>query len=125
MAEADATRAEQFPAQDRLQVVTETVDGAHVVTPAGEIDHHNRQLLGDALQPPHGHAPRTVVDLRRVTFMDSTGINTLLAAHQSHTANGGSLRIAAPSSVVTRLLGIVGVDQVIPCHDTLENALAD
>ncbi|MBM9623880.1 STAS domain-containing protein [Streptomyces zhihengii] len=123
MAEEDGTRSEQPGYYDRLQVSTEAIDGVRVVTPAGEIDHHNVQPLSDALQSPQGRAIRTVVDLRRVTFMDSTGINTLLAAYQSHRASGGSLHIAAPSSVVIRLLSMVGIDQVIPCHDTLDSAL--
>jgi stage II sporulation protein AA (anti-sigma F factor antagonist) len=56
--------------------------------------------------------------------MDSTGVNILIHAHQTITAAGGRLRLAAPTQPVKRLLQIVGVDTVMDCNDTLEDALA-
>ena len=43
--------------------------------------------------------PRTVVDLSGVTFMDSSGINVLVAAHQSMSDAQGWLLIAGPQSL--------------------------
>ncbi|MFD4552675.1 STAS domain-containing protein [Streptomyces sp. NPDC058466] len=68
--------------------------------------------------------PRIVVDLSRVTFMDSTGINIFIAAHRSLTEAGGWIRLAAPTEAVLRLLQIVGVDAVIDCRETLRQALS-
>ncbi|WP_020124359.1 hypothetical protein [Streptomyces canus] len=47
-----------------------------------------------------------MIDLRRVTFMDSTGINILIAPPERHGA-GGWLRLAAPTD----------------CHPTLRETL--
>jgi anti-anti-sigma factor len=64
-----------------------------------------------------------VVDLSGVTFMDSSGINVLIAAHQSMSAAQGWLRIAGAQESVLRTLQLVGLDQVIGCHPTVEQAL--
>jgi stage II sporulation protein AA (anti-sigma F factor antagonist) len=66
-----------------------------------------------------------VVDLSRVTFMDSTGINIFIAAHRSLTEADGWIRLAAPTVAVMCLLQIVGVDAIIDCHETLHQALSN
>ncbi|MFC9284631.1 STAS domain-containing protein, partial [Streptomyces collinus] len=57
------------------------------------------------------------------TFMDSSGINILIAAHRTLTDTGGHLHLARPTQTVLRTLQIVGIDTVIDCHTTLPQAL--
>ncbi|MFF7892495.1 STAS domain-containing protein [Streptomyces sp. NPDC007907] len=40
--------------------------------------------------------------MRQVAFMDSSGINILIAVHQAVTAAGGWLRLADPAGSVMR-----------------------
>ncbi|MFE7838754.1 STAS domain-containing protein [Streptomyces sp. NPDC057474] len=55
-----------------------------MVTLRGETDHAVTNELTEALLSYNGATPpRTVVDLSGVTFMDSSGINVLIAAHQA------------------------------------------
>ncbi|MFF7756019.1 STAS domain-containing protein [Streptomyces sp. NPDC007971] len=56
---------------------------------AGEIDHHTGDALSQALDFSGMPCPRVVMDLRQVAFMDSTGINILIAAHRALTEAGG------------------------------------
>jgi stage II sporulation protein AA (anti-sigma F factor antagonist) len=91
-----------------------------VLSLAGEVDHDSGPVLRQALDTGD---TRVVVDLSQVTFMDSTGINILIAAHNALTTAGGWLRLAAPTGPVLRTLQIVGVDAVIDCRDTLRQAL--
>nr|WP_055713778.1 STAS domain-containing protein [Streptomyces torulosus] len=100
------------------------VDGVRVVTLRGEIDHTVKNKLTEALLS-YGSVtpPRTVVDLSGVTFMDSSGIKVLIAAHQSMSDAQGWLRIAGAQASVLRVLELVGLDQVIGCHPTVEQAL--
>lgn len=107
-----------------LSVVATATDGIRVLSLSGEIDHHSGAILQQALDEVDASFPRVVLDLRQVTFMDSSGINILLAAHHTFTGAGGWLRLAAPGSAVKRTLSIVGVETVIGCHDTLRQALA-
>ncbi len=114
---------ENLPQPDRLQVTADATDEIHVLTPAGEIDHHTGDTLRQALDAISTPRPRVVVDLHQVTFMDSSGINILIAAHRALTDAGGRLRLARPTAPVLRTLQIVGIDTVIDCHTTLPEAL--
>ncbi|MEV6838363.1 STAS domain-containing protein [Streptomyces sp. NPDC051133] len=98
-------------------------DGIRVLTVAGEVDYDTGAQLQQALDVSDTSHPRIVVDLRKVTFMDSSGINVLLIAHREITEAGGWLRLAAPTDAVLRTLRLVGIDEVIPCSPTLADAL--
>lgn len=116
----DSDRPEQ---PDRLSTATTVTDGVRVVTLAGEIDHDTCAQLTHALRMQDAGPPRIVIDMGQVTFMDSSGINILIAAHQDLTEAGGWLRLAAPTGAVLRVLQLVGVDQFIACHPSLNEAL--
>jgi anti-anti-sigma factor len=106
----------------QLSIDHTAVDGIRVLTVRGEIDHDVKDVLSEALLAPDS-APRTVVDLSGVTFMDSSGINVFVAAHQSMSDAHGWLRIAGAQAPLLRLLELVGLDEVISCHPTVEQAL--
>ncbi|WP_030230410.1 MULTISPECIES: STAS domain-containing protein [unclassified Streptomyces] len=108
----------------RLSVGHTAVDGIRLVTLRGEIDHETKDVLTEVLLSCDGATPpRTVVDLSGVTFMDSSGINVFIAAHQQVSDAGGWVRIAGAQQSVLRVLQLVGVDTLISCHATTEQAL--
>ncbi|MFE2492272.1 STAS domain-containing protein [Streptomyces mirabilis] len=110
---------------DRFSVQPVVVDGVLVVTVHGEIDHAVKDLLSQALLSEDGTVPppRIVADLSGVTFMDSSGINVFINAHHRVSKAQGWLRIADAQESVARLLHLVGIDQIIDCHPTVEQAL--
>ncbi|MFE3034778.1 STAS domain-containing protein [Streptomyces canus] len=100
-------------------------DGITVLGLDGEIDHQSVGALTQALaRADAAVGRRVVIDLSRVTFMDSSGVNALIAAFQSAGAAGGWLRLVVVRGAVLRTLQLVGLDTVIPFHETLEDALA-
>ena len=109
----------------RLSVERKVVDGVRVVTVRGEIDRRRQDVFGEALlSEDDAVAPqRIVVDLSGVTFMDSSGINVFVAAYQQVSGAQGWLRIAGAQDPVLHVLQLVGLDTVIPCHPTVEQAL--
>ncbi|WUI51772.1 STAS domain-containing protein [Streptomyces sp. NBC_00414] len=110
----------------RLSIDHDSVNGIRVVTLHGEIDHPVTHRLSDALAFPDDATPlRIVVDLGDVTFMDSSGINILITTYQRANDTQGWLRIAGAQEAVQRVLHIVGVDELIDSHPTLEQALHD
>ncbi|MFD5478537.1 STAS domain-containing protein [Streptomyces hawaiiensis] len=109
----------------RFFAIHRMVDGVRVVTVEGEIDHHVRELLSAVLLSGYGAEPpsRIVVDLGGVTFMDSTGINIFIAAYQAVSASEGWLRIAAAEKPVLHVMQLVGIDALIACYPSVEQAL--
>jgi anti-anti-sigma factor len=113
-------------ARPGLSIDHTAADGIRVVTMRGEIDHAVTEEFTEALLSySSATPPRTVVDLSGVAFMDSSGINALITAHQNMSNAQGWLRIAGAQAPVLRVLGLVGLDQVIGCHPTVKQALTD
>ncbi|MDX2592049.1 MULTISPECIES: STAS domain-containing protein [Streptomyces] len=125
MTEEEVADPQNLPQPDRLQVTADATADIHVLTPSGEIDHHTGDTLRRALDAASTPRTRVVVDLHQVTFMDSSGINILIAAHRTLTDAGGRLRLARPTDSVRRTLTIVGIDTVIDCYTSLPEALKD
>jgi stage II sporulation protein AA (anti-sigma F factor antagonist) len=83
------------------------VDGdACVVMAAGEVDMASAPQLSDALADVHG---RVILDLARVTFLDSSGINVLVRARNRLRAESGDLTIRNPQDNVRAVLKVVGL----------------
>ncbi|MEU2588327.1 STAS domain-containing protein [Streptomyces avermitilis] len=109
---------------ERLTIAhTTTPAGIGIVSLRGEIDHQTAAPVRDALRGACDNTPYTVVDLSDVTFVDSSGINALVHAHQTVSAADGWLRLAGCQDPVLRVLHIVGLDTVIACYPTLQHAL--
>ena len=51
-----------------------------------------------------------MLDLRDLSFMDSSGLGALMGLYRRAVAEGWTLLLAAPQPQVTRLLQITGVD---------------
>jgi anti-anti-sigma factor len=109
--------------QVRLRTEQQTADGGVIVTVTGEIDLDTTDILADALARAADTAPVVVADLTAVTFLDSTGISTLLRAHHALTARGGRLALAGAHHTAFRVLDLTGVDTVIPLYPTVAQAL--
>lgn len=107
----------------RLAVVATATDGIRVLSLAGELDHDSGETLRQALAATGTEKPRIVLDMRQVTFMDSTGVNILIAAYRTISEAGGWVRLAAPSKTVLRVVQLVGIDHLIACRPTLRGAL--
>jgi len=67
---------------------------------------------------------RVVLNLRLVKFINSTALGAIIKASKSLAAKGGKLVIARPSTFCRDIITKVGVDRVVPIHDTDEAAVA-
>lgn len=99
-----------------LRVTVTVIDPHHVrVALSGEIDLRNATDLGATLrQHLDQHQPATVeVVMSQVGYIDSTGIGVLAGAHAHARHTGGELWVVAPSSMVKRVLGLVGLLEIV------------
>ncbi|MDX8147323.1 STAS domain-containing protein [Lentzea sp. BCCO 10_0061] len=96
-------------------------DGVPIVAVTGEVDIATAPLLRAELMTQLAQSPvALVVDLREVTFFDSSGIGALLTAHRQ----ASDLRVVADKTPVLRTLHFSGMDTVFRVHPTLTEALA-
>ena len=65
---------------------------------------------------------RHVVDLREVTFLDSTGLGILVSDHKRLRDRDGSLHVVTTPGIVSRVFRLTGVDRVVPLVATVEEA---
>jgi len=102
------------------------IDGVPVVSTPPEIDTTTADQLRVALLRASRHrSPVIVVDMTGTSFCDSSGIQTLAAAHRRALAEGGELRLVLPEGgTVPRILALSGVGRFIPCFTHLKEALA-
>ena len=77
-----------------------------VIIAEGELDLVGGPLLDTAVEAAEAAGEQVVIDLSKVTFVDSSGLRCLIAASQRAARNGQRVRLVAPTTVVTRLLEI-------------------
>ena len=95
-----------------------------VVRLTGELDLYNAEVVREALTEAAGREPeRLVIDLRDVSFLDSTALGVLIEA-RSKLSNRRSFLLAAAGLEARRALEISGLDRHFELHDTVEGALA-
>jgi anti-anti-sigma factor len=89
------------PERDRVRVLlTGEVDLATV----GTVEEQLRELLDAGFD-------QVVMDLRRLSFMDCSGVRMLIAVDRRARERGGRLGIVCATGQVRRLLALSGVDR--------------
>ncbi|MCW2991608.1 MAG: hypothetical protein JWM73_2202 [Solirubrobacterales bacterium] len=98
----------------------DTGDERVTFTPRGELDLATAPELEEKVLSAVREGGRSVVlDLRELTFMDSTGVRTIVAAHQVAEQTGHDLRVVRPprESAVSRVIEISGIDEALGLVD--------
>jgi anti-sigma B factor antagonist len=72
--------------------------------------------LADAGQP-------LIIDLNRVTFIDSTGLGVLVGVSRRASVHGASVHAVCSQPHTRKLLWLTGVDRRIPLSATVDGAL--
>jgi anti-anti-sigma factor len=112
------------PAFDYASFTVEPVRGCAVVTASGEIDLCTSPLLGEALDQAADQSDRIVIDLTRVTFLDSSGMATMVGAlNRNHHRQRGTLCLVGPSGLVLRALQVTDLTKLFPIYDSLDEAV--
>ena len=96
-----------------------------IVQPRGELDLATAETLRSTLDAAIAetlnaaldgmeHGARLVLDLRGLSFIDSTGLHLLVALDQRAARDGFLLRLLAPAAPIYRAIQLCGLDQVLP-----------
>lgn len=85
------------------------------VAPEGDIAVETVPVLREVLRnvvENHGNG-RIDVDMRAVTFLDSTGIGVLVAAQRAAAAHGTRLMLREPGPVIRMVLQIANLENIL------------
>lgn len=80
----------------------------------GEIDHHGIREVRESIDAQIDTAPpRTLaLDMRGVSFMDSSGIGLVMGRYKIMSRYGGTVTILNPSPNIGRVLRLAGMDRL-------------
>jgi anti-sigma B factor antagonist len=99
-----------------------------VIAVSGEIDLFTAPKLREqflaALDDGSG-ADRLIVDLSRVTFMDSTGLGVLIGALRRVNERGGRMALVCQEGPVLRVLELTRLHEVFAIRGSVDDALAE
>jgi anti-anti-sigma factor len=98
----------------------ESSDERVTFIPRGELDLSGAPELEEKVLAAVREGGRSIVlDLRELTFMDSTGVRTIVAAHQVAEETGHALTVVRPprDSPVSRVIEISGIDEALGLVD--------
>ena len=110
--------------QSNLSVEVRDEDHAVVIGVSGELDLASSPALESELERGAASgAPLVIVDLRRLEFMDSTGLSVLVRAHQRATETGQRFGVVRGPQQVQRLLSLTGVAERLTLVDTPDELL--
>ena len=109
-----------------LRVDVEDRGDHAVVTAAGEIDAATADSLATAVSGALADGyPKVLADFAGVTFIDSTGLGVLVKSHRRAGAAGAAFAVVHPTAKTRKLIGVLGLDELLRIYDTHEEALAD
>ena len=104
----------------------QTEKGVTVIAPSGRLDVAGAPALKAAVSEAVGNGqPRLVIDMEGVSFVDSSGLGSVVAALKQARSSKGDLRLAAPNQQVRVVLELTTLDRVFPYYATVEDALTD
>jgi anti-sigma B factor antagonist len=111
---------------------TLTIATAHLpsnvalVTLYGELDAAGaRQLKTRIVRLLLAQRSRLILDLSKVSFCDSNGINLLVFTRAHTQRHGGWLCLVAPQPCMAKVLNIFALDRVLAIYRSLERAIQD
>jgi anti-sigma B factor antagonist len=109
---------------DELPVSITQEDGHVILRPTGEIDLSRAPSFRASLQRVSQQQPtRMIVDLEDVSYMDSSGVATLVEAMQNARKSGYSLILCRMDSRVRSIFEIAKLDVVFKIVGTIDEAL--
>lgn len=113
---------------DDFRIETVRDERHAVVLIAGELDAATAPALREELLVLAGEGiDRIVLDCRRLEFVDSFGLGVIVSAKKRLSQEGNALCLVAGADQRTlrRLLEITGLDQLLPVHPTVSEAVED
>ena len=99
------------------------IDGKVVVKLSGDVDLEHCAAVRGLLLDGVSHGKDLLVDLSDVSYLDSSGIASLVEALQIAAKNGTALKLFSASAQAMRVFELARLDKVFAIHPDLDAAL--
>jgi anti-anti-sigma factor len=110
---------------EEMPISTEELEGGITrVILEGRLDIEGAAAVDMRMNVIAGTKKAVIVDLRKVSFIGSMGLRALVAPARAINGRGGKIVIFGPNELVEKVLKTSGVDNMIPIHHELQNAIA-
>ena len=96
-----------------------------VVAFSGEIDLDSSPAAREILLKCFESNSNVIVDLSEVSYIDSSGVASLVEALQAAKKNGSRFALAAVSEPTRRVLELARLDKVFTLYDTVDHGLSE
>ena len=97
--------------------------GASVVAFTGEVDLESSPAAREVLLKCLESTSKVIVDLSEVSYIDSSGVASLVEALQAAKKNGSQFSLAAASEPTRRVLELARLDKVFTMYDSVDEGL--
>ena len=97
--------------------------GYHMVTLTGEIDLETSPQVRQILLGTVEESEKLFIDMASVTYIDSSGIATLVETFQRAKKIGIQVAFICLNPAVVRVLSLARLDKVFAIHATIESAM--
>jgi anti-sigma B factor antagonist len=97
--------------------------GYHIVTLTGEIDLETSPQARQILLGTVEQSEKLLIDMASVTYIDSSGIATLVEAFQRAKKNKKQVAFICLNPAVVRVLSLARLDKVFAIHANIESAM--
>lgn len=101
-----------------LEIITEQGEGQARIALVGELDIASAPQFEEGLEKMEAGAPAVLVlDLRKVEFIDSTGLRAVISADERARSGGRRLVIIRGTTAVERVFSVTQLDQRLEIVD--------
>lgn len=91
----------------------------------GELDHHTTENVRQKIDNQYfdQRLKNIILDLRGLTFMDSSGIGLIMGRYRNCIEKNGSVAIVSDNNYVDKMLKMSGLLKIIKVYTTIESAM--
>lgn len=108
-----------------MRLSTNIVKGYLIVTFEGELDHHTSEEARTKIDSLYydNNLLNMVLDLRKLNFMDSSGIGLIMGRYKNCKERQGNISIVNTSPSIERILRMSGLLKIINMYTNIEEAI--
>lgn len=109
---------------DLISIETKNEEDLCILTVKGRLgittENSLRQRVADLVEQSQVHI---ILDFTGITFMDSSGMSSVLSAMRSVSENQGRICLVCDTRHILRVLRITAIDKLMAIYPTLEEAV--